>query len=113
MPEQSVNPYENQSSPVHEPRWPQGKRVPTVQAVLGTVIGLVGLALVSNQFGNTDRIGFLVVGLGAFLLSTGVSSYFLRRGYAILLGVFAAPLAVLLLFVLYWVCLIIPTALFR
>ncbi len=72
----------------------------------GLVVGVVGLALVSNQYGNTDIYGLPVVGLGGMLLCTGISSLFLKLRYSLILGVVAAPASVVLLFVLYWVLII-------
>ncbi|MEM9413819.1 MAG: hypothetical protein AAGA30_22110 [Planctomycetota bacterium] len=69
------------------------------------VLGLALLALVSNQFGNTDAIGLFLFGLAGCVFVTGVANLFLRLHYAVLVGVVAAPLLVALLFVLYWVAL--------
>ena len=72
----------------------------------GFVVGVVGLALVSNQYGNTDIYGLPVVGLGGMLLFTGINSRFLKLRYSVILGIIAAPASVGLLFVLYWVSII-------
>lgn len=70
--------------------------------VVGVVIGLIGLALVSNQFGNTDIYGIPILGLGGMLLATGVSRFFLKLRYSVLVGILAAPVSIVLLFVLFW-----------
>lgn len=73
--------------------------------VLGAAIGLVSLALVSNQFGNTDKIGLLLFGLAGWVFATGVGHLFFRLPYAVLVGAVIAPLLVALLFVLFWIAL--------
>lgn len=73
--------------------------------IFGIGLGISSLALVSNQFGNTDTLGLLLFGLAAWVLVTGIGHSFMRLPYAALVGLFAAPVFVVLLFVLYWVAL--------
>lgn len=75
--------------------------------VLGQLIGMVGLALVSNQFGNTATYGIPVVGLGATVLSFGIASLSLKFRYAFIIRIAAAPASVALLFVLYMMLMIL------
>lgn len=86
-----------------EPRRRNSKRLISVAViVIGAIIGIVGLVLVSNRFGNTDTMGLPVVTIGSFLLSTGVSSLFMKWRYSFVVGVLLAPLSVGMLFVLVW-----------
>ena len=71
--------------------------------LLGACLGVVGLAMVSNQFGNTDELGLIVFGCAGWLLASGVAYFFLRSKYALIIGVVGAPISILLLFVLFWI----------
>lgn len=84
---------------------PRRIRVSIVFIVFGAAIGLVSLALVSNQFGNTDSIGLFLFGGAGCIFVTGVAYLFVRFPYAVLAGIVAAPLLVGLLFVLFWMAL--------
>jgi hypothetical protein len=69
--------------------------------VFGIIAGLVSLFLVSNQFGNTDSIGIILFGCAGCVLVTGICHFFLRFLYAAIVGVLAAPLLIVLLFILF------------
>ena len=73
----------------------------------GLIVGWIGLALVSNQYGNTDIYGLPVVGLGGMILVTGLGSLFLKYRHAIIVGIAAAPMSIFLLFVLYWAWVVV------
>lgn len=73
--------------------------------VFGAAMGFVSFELVSNRFGNTDTLGLFLFGLAGCIFVTGVSLFFLRLPHAILVGIIAAPLSVVLLFVLFWLTL--------
>jgi hypothetical protein len=77
---------------------------------LGFTLGVVALALVSNKFGNTDTIGLALLGLAGCVSTTGICYLRLRFRTAALIGLLAAPLAILLLFVLFWLFLILTAA---
>ena len=97
------------------PRDSHGMIWPVVSFVLisvGTAIGGFSLALVSNQFGNTDRMGLVLLACAVGIFTLGIGLLFLRWRYAVLVGVLAAPLAVVLLIALYWVAML-ATALAR
>ena len=111
MPDDQPNPFAaGNAAPAPNPsRQPvRGSRfvVSLIFICAGFVVGVVGLALVSNQYGNTDIYGLPVVGLGGMLLFTGLSSRFLKLRYSVIFGIIAAPASVVLLFVLYWVSII-------
>lgn len=75
--------------------------------ILGIALGVIALALVSNMFGNTDIIGLPLVGLAGGVLTTGISHLFFRFRTAALIGLLAAPFAIVLLIVLFWLILIL------
>ena len=89
-----------------------GVVLPVILILLGLLIGFAGLALVSNQLGNTDIYGLPIVSLGGFLLGTGICHLFAPLKRASLLGLAAGPFALVLLFVAYWIGLL-ATAAFR
>lgn len=78
----------------------------------GLATGLFSLALVSNQFGNTDVMGMVLMAFAGGVFATGVGLLFLRFRYAVLMGVLAAPLSVGLFITLFWVGLL-ATAVYR
>lgn len=73
----------------------------------GVTLGVTALALVSNQFGNTDTIGLPLLGLAGWVSATGLSYLRFRFPVAALIGMIAAPLTVFSLFVLFWLWLIV------
>jgi len=72
----------------------------------GLASGVVSLALISNQFGNTDSFGIALLGFSGWLTGTGVSYLRTRLHIAFLVGIAFAPAAIFALFVLYWAFLI-------
>ena len=111
IPEWSVNLIETISekpAPV-KPRSSDSNRRVVVSIELiavGITIGLVSLALVSNQFGNTDTIGLVLFGIAGWVFVSGICHLFLRLPYAVLIGALMAPLSVALLFILFWAALL-------
>ena len=102
MLEDSDNPFAATDAGV-EPHDRNGKQLISVAViVIGAIIGVVGLVLVSNRFGNTDTLGLPVVAIGGFLLGMGISSLFMKWRYSLIVGVLLAPFSVCLLFVLVW-----------
>ena len=89
-----------------------GHALPIGMIVCGIAVGFAGLALVSNQFGNTDTYGLPVVALGGYLLGTGICHLFTSLRYAALIGLVAGPFSLALLFLAYWIGLF-ATAAFR
>lgn len=95
------------------------ERVPSSSQILisilligiGLPVAIIGMALVSNRFGNTDIFGLPVVALSAMLVGTGISHLFMRLGNAVLVGILVAPASLFLLFVLYWVGIILTSVL--
>ena len=80
-----------------------------VLLTLSIPFGILALALVSNQFGNTDTIGIRVLGFAGWLAGTGYSYLHLSKNLFVsaLIGLLAAPLANFVLFVLFWVLMIV------
>ena len=74
----------------------------TTLVVIGAALGLLSLAWISNQFGNTDRLGLLLFPLASGVFVTGLVHLFFRLPIAILAGVVAVPIAAVLPFVFYW-----------
>ena len=107
------NPYTSPSGPQlpKEPsRRPYGKHgtiLPVGLIVVGAGIGLAGLTLVSNVFGNTDVYGLLMVGVAGMVSGTGACHLFMKLPQALIAGLLCAPLAVALLFVVYWIAIIV------
>ena len=71
----------------------------------GLSLGALALALVSNRFGNTDTIGLPLLGLAGWATGTGLLHLRFRLRDAALLGLFAAPLTVVAVFLLFWMWL--------
>lgn len=69
----------------------QSSRKSVSVIVVGVIVGIVGMVLLSNRYGNTDTLGLPVIGLSGLLLGTGVSSLFLRWRYSVLVGLFCVP----------------------
>ena len=91
----------------HRSRCGRFRTISLVLIFFGVVTGIVGLALVSNQFGNTDTLGLPVVGLGGMALCWGFCSLFMKFRHAFLIGIAAVPLSIILLFAFYWVFVIL------
>lgn len=79
--------------------------VPILLVAFGAICGVTSLALISNQFGNTDSLGLILFGVASWMVVTGVSHIFIRLPMAAVIGAVAAPLMIAALFVLYWVAL--------
>jgi len=52
--------------------------IPMILVAIGTALGLLSIALVSNRFGNTDWVGLLLFPLAGGIFATGVAHLFLR-----------------------------------
>lgn len=76
--------------------------LPIAMTAFGILVGVLSLALVSNRFGNTDVFGIVFFGVAGWILVAGISLFFIRFRYAAAIGLAAAPLAIVLLFILYW-----------
>ncbi len=101
------NPFAVSVDAPPEPAAGRSRSAASVPLILsGVVVGNIGLVLVSNRYGNTETLGLPVVAAGGLLLGTGVSSLFLKLRYSVVVGVLFAPVSVILLFVLFWVCLL-------
>ena len=70
--------------------------------LLGTFVGVVALALISNRFGNTAEVGLLLFAFAGWILVTGICHFFFRMQYAAIVGAIASPFLVGLLFVVFW-----------
>ena len=70
------------------------RRIPLSIALIVFGIGacLVSLALVSNQYGNTDTIGLVLFGFSGWVLVTGICHLFIQFRYAALVGLYCRAL---------------------
>jgi uncharacterized membrane protein YcjF (UPF0283 family) len=84
-----------------------GTLLPAALILAGAGIGLAGLVLVSNMFGNTDAIGLLVVCVAGMILGTGVCHLFMKLSHALIASLLCGPLAVGLLFIVYWLAVFV------
>jgi hypothetical protein len=74
---------------------------------VGIIFGLIAMPLISNKYGNTDTIGLGLLGLSGWMVATGVAYLFKRFAIAAFIGVVAAPLPIVALFMLFWLLLIV------
>lgn len=109
MSKEQLNPFEPGSldhvSPPPTRRSAMRSAVSLLLVGCGLLVGVLGLALVSNKYGNTDIYGLPVVALGGMLLGTGICSFFAKFRYSIFVGIAAGPASLILLFILYWVAI--------
>ena len=76
--------------------------IPMILVAIGTSLGLLSIALVSNRFGNTDWVGLLLFPLAGGIFATGVAHLFLRLPSSALLGIASTPIWAVAPFVFYW-----------
>ena len=76
--------------------------IPMILVAIGTALGLLSIALVSNRFGNTDWVGLLLFPLAGGIFATGVAHLFLRLPSSALLGIASTPIWAVAPFVFYW-----------
>lgn len=79
----------------------------------GTLIGFGSLLLMSNQFGNTDRFGFVVCCLAGIVVMTGVSLLLLGPIKSIWVGVLVGPSFLAVPFIVYWLAMFVVSSHFR